>query len=206
MALISFLAGSDFTINDLAGSGLGFYGDAGFGASVQVGQYQGRTYITNAAGTAQGPEVDNIKWSHPGSGIVGQTGSGLALRYIPNYQATLNIRFTHGSAVKVQNAAVRIFDRVNPDNPASGVTTKTAQLIHTNNLQDNSGSGDVTWNTPGGSAVVQSLVASPGTSGLSPNGPNTSDTQHDWYLAISASPDTIGSKTQYGLYTSLEYL
>lgn len=206
MALISFLAGENFGINDLAGSGLGFYGDNGFGASVQVGFYQGRTFITNAAGTAQGPECDNVKWSHPGSGILGQTGTSLALRAIPNYQSTLNIRFTHGSAVKVQNAQMRIYDRVSINNPASGVTTKTAQIIHTNTAQDLTGSGDTTWNTPGGSGSIQLLAGSPGTSGLSPNGPNTTDTQHDFYVAISASPDSIGSKTQYGLYCSLEYL
>ena len=31
-------------------------------------------------------------------------------------------------------------------------------------------------------------------------------TQHDWYAAISAEPVTIGSKTDYGLYFTLEYL
>lgn len=31
-------------------------------------------------------------------------------------------------------------------------------------------------------------------------------TRHDWYLAISASPDSIGSKTDFGLYFTLEYL
>lgn len=206
MALITFLAGENFAINDLSGSGLGFYGDSGFGASVQVGSYQGRTFITNSTGTSQGPECDNIKWSHPGSGIIGQTGTGLPLTSIPNYQASLNIRFTHGSAVKVQNAQVRIYDRASINNPASGVTTKTAQLIHTNTAQDATGSGDATWRTPAGSGTIQSLVGSPGTSGLSPNGPDTTDTQHDFYLAISASPDSIGSKVQYGLYASLEYL
>jgi hypothetical protein len=50
------------------------------------------------------------------------------------------------------------------------------------------------------------LIASPGTSGLSPSGADTVDVQHDWYVAISGSPDSIGSKTQYGLYVSLEYL
>ena len=29
---------------------------------------------------------------------------------------------------------------------------------------------------------------------------------HDWYVAMTASPDSIGSKTQYGLYFTLEYL
>ena len=30
--------------------------------------------------------------------------------------------------------------------------------------------------------------------------------RHTWYVGISASPLSIGSKTQYGLYVSLEYL
>ena len=206
MALIQFLAGENFVINDLSGSGLGFYGDGGFGASVQVGNYQGRTYITNGAGTTQGAEVDNIKYANTASGIIGQAGSGIALRCIPNYQATLGIRFTHDSSVKVQNAELRIYDRSNVDNGASGVTTKVAEIIHPDITQDNNGSGDTTWLTPAGSAVTVELVDSPGRSGLSPNGPDTQDTQHDWYAALSASPDSIGSKTLYGLYVSLEYL
>lgn len=30
--------------------------------------------------------------------------------------------------------------------------------------------------------------------------------RHDWYLALSASPGSIGSKTNFGLYFTLEYL
>lgn len=208
-AAISFLAGQGFTIQDLAGSGLGFFGDAGFGASVQVGSYQGHTYITNGAGTTQGPEVDNVKYLNAGSGILGQAGSGIALTAIPNYQATLNVRFTYDTAVKVQNAVARIYDRSNIDNPASGVTTKVAEIIHPDTTQSNNGSGDTTWLTPGGSGVTVSLAPSPGVSGLyAGNGSNSlwTDAQHDWYLALSGSPDSIGSKTQYGLYVSLEYL
>ena len=41
---------------------------------------------------------------------------------------------------------------------------------------------------------------------LSNEGVAHQSTRHDWYLAISASPDSIGSKTQYGLYFTLEYL
>lgn len=209
MPTISFLAGNGFTIQDLAASGLGFYGDAGFGASVKVGEWQGRTYITNGAGTSQGPEVDNVKYLNAGSGILGQAGSGIALTCIPNYQATLNIRFAHSPAIKTQNARVRIYDRVDPNNPASGVTTKVAEIIHPDLTQGNSGSGDTTWITPGGSGTVVNLAPAPGVSGLfAGNGSNGgwTDTQHDWYLAISASPDSIGSKVQYGLYVDLEYL
>lgn len=208
-ATISFLAGQSFVIQDLSGSGLGFYGDSGFGASVAVGAFQGRTFITNGAGTTQGPEVGNVKYLNAGSGIIGQSGSGVALTCIPNYQATLNVRFTYDSAVKVQNASLRIYDRSDTDRPASGVTTKVAELIHPDLTQSNSGSGDTTWLTPGGSGTTVSLSPSPGVSGLyAGNGSNSlwADTQHDWYLAISASPDSIGSKTLYGAYVSLEFL
>lgn len=205
MAAVNFFAGENFAIENLSGSGLGFYG-AGFGYSVDVGSWQDTTFITNGAGTTQGPQVDNVKYMNIGSGIVNGASSGIPLTAIPNYLATLNIRFTHNSAVKTQNAKLRIYDRSQINNAASGVTTKVAELIHPGLTQTNDGSGDTTWNTPAGSAVIMDLVAAPGMSGLRPNGPSTTADRHDWYVAISASPDSIGSKTQYGLYIELEYL
>jgi len=70
------------------------------------------------------------------------------------------------------------------------------------------------------------FTASPGMSGLNTSAADTlpsgladgtfnwltnegaahESTRHDWYVAMSASPDSIGSKTQYGLYFTLEYL
>jgi len=41
---------------------------------------------------------------------------------------------------------------------------------------------------------------------ISNEGTAHESTSHDWYVAMSASPDSIGSKTQYGLYFTLEYL
>lgn len=205
MAQIDFYAGENFSIDNLAGSGLGFYG-GGFGFSVNVGEYQDTTFITNGAGTSQGPQVDNIKWLNIGSGIVNGASSGIPLTSIPNYLATLNVRFTHSSAVKTQNVKLRIYDRTSINNPASGVTTKVADIIHPNTTQTNDGSGDTTWNTPTGSSVIMDLVASPGMSGLRPNGADTSADRHDWYEAISASPDSIGSKSLFGLYIELEYI
>lgn len=204
-AELKFYAGEDFTVYDASSSGLGFFA-GGFGESVPVGDYNSRTFITNSNGTVEGPEVDNIKYSSPGSAILGQSGSPIALTAIPNYKATLNARFTFDSGVRTQNVEARIFDRTDVNAGATGVTTKVAEIIHSGITQTDNGSGDTTWITPAGSAVVVDLVSSPGTSGLSPSGIDTVDTRHDWYLAISASPDSIGSKTQFGLYISLEYL
>ena len=104
-----------------------------------------------------------------------------------------------------------------------------AELLHTSASYAVEGSGDTIWygsatgagspnpstrlaagtNTVGGSGIIVPLAQSPGPSGhYAGNGTaNTGQyTQHDWYVAISASPDSIGSKTQYGLYVELEYL
>lgn len=205
MASIQWYAGDGFNINNLSGSGLGFYG-SNFGDSVDVGSYQDSCFITNSAGTSLGPQIDNIKWLNIGSGTVNGTTSGIPLTAIPNYLATLNIRFNHSVAVKTQNAKLYCYDRSDIANPQSGVTFKAAQLIHPSITQTNNGSGDSTWLSLAGTGVYMSLVASPGTSGLRPNGANTSDTNHDWYTALSCSPDSVGSKTQFGLYFSVEYL
>jgi hypothetical protein len=205
MAAIGFYAGDNFDIYDVSSSGLGFFGD-GFGVSLPVSNWNVRTFITNAAGNIAGPEVDNIKWSASNSGIIGQSGSSVLLTQIPNYLATLNVRFTHGSQVKVTNTEFRIFDRSNINNPASGVTCRVAEIIHPDTVQNNNGSGDTTWISAGGSGVTVPLVGSPGPSGTSISGVNTIDTQHDWFVAISVSPDSVGSKTQFGAYVSTEYL
>lgn len=205
MAAISFLSGQGFVINNLSGSGLGFYGSS-FGSSVQVGSYQETTWITNGAGSSQGPQVDNVKKTHPSSGSINGAAS-VSLLDIPNYLCPLQIQFTHGSVVTTQNAKLRIYDRSSINNDPSGVTCYCAEVIHPSFTQSGAlGSGDSSWIHVHGSAVVLDLVASPGISGLSPNGSSTSSTQHDWYVAISPSPDSVGSKTQFGLYVELEYL
>lgn len=194
-------------VENLGGSGLGFYGQ-GFGRSVPVGEYQTTTFITDENGTVQGAQVDNIKYISPASGQV-NGGGDINITHIPNRLATLNPRFINDTEVQVQNVEARIYDRVNIDNPASGVTCKVAELIHPDPVNGPGGSGDTEWLTPAGSAVVVVLAPSPGISGLyAGNGSNSTrpDTRHDWYLGISASPDSIGSKTQFGLSLSLEYL
>ncbi len=208
-ALISFFADS-FGVTNLNGSGLGFYG-AGFGQSVNVSEYQTTTFITDSAGTSQGPQVNNVKYMTGfggKSGLIGSATSGVLLTQIPNYLATLNVRFTYDSAVKTQNVKMRIYDRVSIDNEPSGVVSQVAELIHLDTVQNNNGSGDTVWQAVAGSGVILSLAPSPGMSGIfAGNGSNStySENRHDWFVAISQSPSTIGSKLS-AAYISLEYL
>lgn len=201
MPTFSFIGGETGTINNLSGSGIGFFG-ASFGSSVNVGEYQTTTWITNSAGTSQGPQLDNVKWTHASSGSINGAAS-VALLAVPNYLAPLNIRFNHSSAIRTQNTKLRIYDRSSINNDPSGVTCQVAEIAHIDTTQVANGSGSSTWNNVHGSAVILTLTANPATSGA--RGAAT-DTNHDWYVALSASPDSIGSKTLFGLYVETEYL
>ena len=236
MASISFFAGST-SINNLSGSGLGFFGGT-FGQSVQLNSWQDTTFITDGNGTNNGGAGNNMKYSTDtksfAAGVVPATG----ILFIPNEKASLNVRFSNDSAVRTQNAKLRIFDRTNKNHPASGVITRVVELLHPSNSYSIEGSGDSTWwgsathagadaqgtftgsknpsarlpagtNTVGGSGIYVPLAKSPGPSGqYAGNGASNTGQyyQHDWYVGITASPDSIGSKTQYGLYVELEYL
>jgi hypothetical protein len=157
--------------------------------------------------------MNNNKYVGTSSGVQVNGDSTVNLNTVALESGTLNARFTFDSVVMTQNGEFRTMDRVSADAPASGVTCQVAQLV-------NGGSGvdpatgdaqawdatDDGWKALAGSGLVQVLLNSPGSGGLSPNGSATTDVQHDWYLAMSASPSSIGSKTSFGGYLSLEYL
>lgn len=203
---ISFWSGQN-QVQNMGGSGLGFFG-AGWAQSINVGAYQDTTFMTDGAGSIQGPQVANNKWTAHASGAINGAAS-VELTKIPNYLATVNIRFTNDTAVKVQNNRLRIYDRSDITKAPSGVTTKVYEVIHPDTTQNNNGSGISTWWTqPGlGTASGFVLMDSPGISGHYNNRTSTRpDTVHDFYCAISASPDSVGSKSQYSLYFSTEFL
>tara|TARA_B100001564_G_scaffold359171_1_gene379957 strand:- start:10992 stop:11774 length:783 start_codon:yes stop_codon:yes gene_type:complete len=165
----------------------------------------------------------------------GSAATAIALDQLPNYQCPLNIRFTNDVAVKTQNCKLRVFNRANKDYKAKEVTTYVyearhpsvtpadGQLAHRANahnvwttFQGRAASDPLLGNVP----TDMNLTPSPGQYGKNGNSSDTVAakgwssqegaphlaTRHDWYLAIASSPDTIGSKKDYGLYYTLEYL
>jgi hypothetical protein len=228
-------AASDATLirHDL-GSGIGFYGST-FGVSVPVDSQQTTTWVTNSDGTDQGSQLNNTAMVSEGN--VSTTGTvsinsstAINLDKLPNYLCPLNIRFTHTEAVKVQNCKLRIFDRSNIANHASGVTTYVWEARHPSSSQtvtqlsqraDNSiGTSWYEFSDLGDAMDDMAFTASPGMSGLNTSlgennvalgyatteGTTHTSEIHDWYVALSSEPDSIGSKTNYGLYFSVEYL
>jgi len=225
MPIFKFYAGNN-EIATSVGSGLGFFGYNGTGTSVQVGSYQDTTAITNANGTNYLMSTNNIKYIHPSSGrITDGGGQNFNLTGIANSQASLQIRFQQdvgGANIKTQNVKVWPYDRNSSTNWPSSVVVKLVELQHTNNNNLGQarydGSTSVTWTSfhydpdlvAGGyvygapSTTGLSLYDSPGQTGSHLLGTSSTGLYHDWYLGISASPDTIGSKN-FGLWVELEY-
>ena len=211
-AAIDFYAGQGGgTWVDLNASGLGFFG-ASFGTSVQVGQYQDTTFISSANGVTEGPEATNCKYDTVTSGVIIDGAAAIDPSAVVINSGTLNVRFTYSDTpVMTQNCKLQIFDRVDPDNGATGVLTQVLQVCNGGSGVSSSGtatdpSGHSGWIAASGSGVTVPLLYSAGSGGLCPSGVDTQDTRHDWYVCLSASPLSIGSKTAYGLYVSLEYL
>lgn len=237
MAEIKFYAnikdqsGDGELINHSAGSGIGFYGN-GFGISVPVGSKQTTTYVTNAFGTVEGSRLNNTTFVTSGdintAGTVSiNNASAVNLDRLPNYLCPLNIRFTHSEPVRVQNCKLRIFDRNNINNQASGVVTYVYEARHPATSQSISnlthrGRNSNSWYEfdPVDAMTDMVCTSSPGASGKNTNTQDTNvslgytsqegnlhqSVRHDWFVALSSEPVTIGSKTQYGLYFTVEYL
>jgi len=211
-AAITFYAGEGAGVwTNLSSSGVGFFG-ASFGTSVQVGEYQDTSFISASDGSAPaGPQATNCKYDTVTSGVIIDGASAIVPSAVPINSGTMNVRFTFDSAVKTQNCELRIFDRSNIANGAEGVTTQVLQICNGGSGVSSSGTALAPashpgWVAPSGSGVTVPLLSSPGSGGLSPSGTDTQDTRHDWFVGLSATPLSIGSKQNFGLYVQLEYL
>lgn len=227
-------------IDHTIGSGLGFFGAGGFGVSVPVKSQQSSTYITNSSGTVGSVMLRNTAMVTPGNatsllkGTVKVDNTAVYdLNNLPNNLCPLNIRFTHITPVAVKNCKLRIFDRNNIQNQASGVSTYVYEARHPSisttatNLIHRADPGPANaknvWNVfdPVFPNADMLLTDSPGSSGkntsagdgsagtlgwVTQEGSSHLSDRHDWYLALSSEPQEPGAKMQYGLYFSLEYL
>lgn len=194
-----------YEIGTASGSGIAFFGSGGAFTSIPIGSYNSYSFLSNSLGTSSGQQINNVSKTANASGSLNGSGS-ISLLAIPNYLSTLRIQFTNDSPVRTLNPVVRIYDRSSINNPPSGVNCYVASVIHPSQTQIANGSGSSGWSLVAGSGTTLAMHTSPGLSGLSPSGSSSVSATHHWFAAISPTPTSIGSKTQFGLYFSTEFL
>lgn len=169
---------------------VGFFG-ASFGFSIRVGEFNQNTTRTNSNGTSNGGTMPNTRFLNASGAYIGLTPT--ELRNIEDGEATVAIRLITDSAVGTQNASFRAFDRSDINNDPSGVTVRAAQILKPNPIIY--GSGDTNWTVVAGSGTTLPMQDQIGAA-----------TTHDWYIALTATPNSIGEKTNIGFYFETEFL
>lgn len=172
---------------------LGFFG-AAYGFSIRVGEYNQTTRVTNDNGTAQNGQIPNVRYLSATGAYVASELVGREVQNIDNDEATLRIRLFTDSAVETQNTAFRAFDRVSIENAPSGVTVLAAEIRNPPGTATAS-SGDSSWTTIAGATDLS--LDNHSTGPLS---------THEWYIAVTVSPTSIGEKTDLGFYFETEFL
>lgn len=167
---------------------LQFAAAGGFDSKVTVGEYNDTCHVksSGSANDSSGNTPNNVKFISQSGGGGGDSqadwGDGTEdLDAITDAECTLKINFADASAVATESA---IFYAYN------GATTTVAPTDITFVAAE---SGDTNWTAAEGSGSALSLDD------------QTASTSHDFYIAVSASPDAVGLKDSFTLRIELTY-
>lgn len=158
------------------------FAGAAFNSAIQVGQYNDSTHVQTSGGANKSSSNTPRNNKYLTNTTVSINGAGSsALSSISQANCALRINFSHTTAVTIQD---HIFYAYNGSNTATGPTGVTFRAAER---------GNSSWSTPAGSGSALSLAD------------KTAATSHDFYLAISASPDSVGEKSAFVLRDELTY-
>jgi hypothetical protein len=185
---------------------MGFYGVGGRLGQLATDEWSSNTFLTDIGGTIGEIQCRNVQYASDTTAYVDHVLTPVDLNNIPNYLGTLNIRLLDDEEIFVALAEAKFYDGKDPANPPNGINIKLAELRHPNyRLNYELGRGDNEWRDVGDGSTFN-LSQSPGERGVKSNSMGWwAYTQHDWYVAISVSPQTIGDR-EFGLQVSVEYL
>lgn len=193
---IRFFAGDGSPEIQPAASGglntVGFYGGS-FGLSIRVGEYNDNTYRTNSDGSSNGGLMPNLKFANSTGAYVSTEITATELLEVENTEATLKVQLTTDTSVATQNTKFRSYDRSSINSDPSGVTVRAAEIRKDQALVR--GSGDSSWTAIAGSGSVLSL-----------DDQSDPATTHNWWIGLTATPDSIGEKTNFAFYFETEFV
>lgn len=154
-----------------------FAGSA-FDSAIAVTEWNDSTHVKSSGGSndSSGNTPNNVKFISQSGGTGGDSqadwGDGTEdLDAITNAEATLKINFSDASSVATSDAVFYAYDGTTPATAPVNVSIVAAEV------------GDANWTTIEGSGSALALED------------NTAATSHDYFIAVSASPDTAGLKT-----------
>lgn len=210
-APVSFMHTSLFVIQQLTPPGntsganhLGFFGAGGpqgVPFAVIVDNYQDQTFITNRSGQnlgtvgvpASGKLINHKYVSSTTVQVSGQPAQSLT--QVPQGSGTLLIRFVPSGAASVvtQNGLLRTVVL----NTSSGIDDVTS-IVTNLKIQSYEIQEDSSWTQTAGAGAIDNRLF------LSDH--PTAATQHDFFVGLSASPEAVGARNNFGFFAVVEFL
>ena len=163
---------------------------------ITVGNWNSGTHLgsgdpgTDQCGTNHIQNVEYI--SNTQFSLDGGTTESLNDTNLAQTECTIRINFTDGSSVATSNGRVYSFDGSTETNEAIGIEAYAFErgVSATSWTQINDDSANI-----GGDNSGERLSL----------GDSSAATQHTFYVAISARPESVGSKTQFDIGIALTY-
>lgn len=181
---------------DIGANTLVFSGTGGLAIPITVAAFQDETHIGNGdPGTDQcgANHLNNVKYLTSSTMSLNGAGSeDIIDANLAADECTLRLHFNHASAVAVTGAKFYCYDGTTTTTPATGVDVFGFErgVTDTAWTELNNTTGPV-----GGNNTGERLD-------LADSG---SATDHYWYIALSASPESVGAKTAFDFGATLTY-
>lgn len=185
---------------------VGFFGAGGpegIPFAVIVDRYQDKTFITNTSGTNLGKAPFGLPASGQlinhkfvSSSTVNVSGLGeTALINVTPPSGTLLIRFIPSGSIEVrtQNAIVYAVNL----NASSGVDD-VGSVVTGIKVQGYEPGADATWTQMAGAGAIDNRLL------LLDR--DVAEARHDFFIGLSASPEAVGQRSDFGLFTVIEFL
>ena len=181
---------------DIAANTIVFSGSGGLDQPVTVAAWQDETHIGSGdPGTDQcgANHCNNVKWiSSTQFALNGGGTETLNDTNLVATECTLRIRFTDGSSVAITNARFYAYDGSTTTTIATGVDCMAFEqgVTATTWTEINNTTGPVGGDNTGERVDLADQGAA---------------TDHTYYIAVSASPESVGAKTAFDFGVALTY-
>lgn len=198
----NYYGGTGPTWTDISTNTIVFAGTGGITTPVTVGAWNDETHIgsgdpgTDQCGTNHATSVKYISSTQFDSGGGTETISDANLTQT---ECTLQIVFTDASSVQVTNARFYAYDG----------TTVTTEAVGVDVVAFENGASATTWTVINDDTVAGALTT--GSIGGDNAGErlglqdSSTATSHTYYIAVSASPESVGGKTSFDFGIALTY-
>lgn len=165
-----------------------FAGAGGFDSNITVGEYNDTTHVktSGAANKSSGNTPNNVKFISQAGGTGGDSqadwGDGTEdLDAILDAECTLKINFSDAASVATTSAIFYAYDGTTTTSGPTDITFVAAEQ------------GDTNWTAAEGSGSALALAD------------QSAATSHDFFIACSASPDSVGLKSDFTVRIELTY-